>query len=91
MKMELEFLDFIIFLAGFFAIVKYLIGPVKDQFLDFKKDVKVQLNVQIPTQISKLEKKIEDMVKENNQNYKEIFKLFNQHLSNKLNKDKPQE
>ncbi len=55
------------------------------------KPIQEQVYNHIPTQISKLEKKVDDMVKENNQNYKDILNLLNQHLSNELTKQKPPE
>ncbi len=55
------------------------------------KPIQEQVYNHIPTQISTLEKKVDNMIKENNQNYKDIVNLLNQHLSNELTKQKPPE
>ena len=64
---------------------------LRDLLVATIKPIQEQVYNHIPTQISKLEKKVDDMVKENNQNYRDILNLLNQHLSNKLTKQKPSE
>ncbi len=64
---------------------------LRDLLVATIKPIQEQVYNHIPTQISKLEKKVDDMVKENNQNYRDILNLLNQHLSNELTKQKPPE
>ncbi len=64
---------------------------LRDLLVATIKPIQEQVYNHIPTQISKLEKKVDNMIKENNQNYKDILNLLNQHLSNELTKQKPPE